>query len=98
MACELYNQFITRDSSLNINAPAIIKVQDVIFLCEQNTLSAISRDFHGDQKSRDLHEKSQEMADKVFFPNKKNNVTNVIIAGALVVLCPCGLHTYIKNT
>ena len=35
-----------------------MKAQEVIFVCGQNTLSAISRDFYGDQKSRDLHEKS----------------------------------------
>ena len=34
---------------------------------------------------------------KVSCPNTKNNFTNVIIVGALVGLCPRGLHTDIKG-
>ena len=33
----------------------------------------------------------------MFCPNTKNNFTNVIIVGALVGLCPRGLHTDIKS-
>jgi len=33
----------------------------------------------------------------VFCPHTKNNFTNVIIVGALVGLCPRGLHTDIKS-
>jgi len=50
-----------------------------------------------DQKSRDLHEKPRELPNKVFCPNTKNNLTNVIIVGALVGLCPRGLYTDIKG-
>jgi len=50
-----------------------------------------------DQKSRDLHEKPRELPNKVFCPHIKNNFTNVIIVGALVGLCPRGLHTDIKS-
>ena len=71
---------------LTINAPAIMKVREVIFLCGQNTLLG-----------RDLHEKPQELPNKVLCPNTKNNFLNVIIVGALVVLCPRGLHTDIKS-
>jgi len=49
------------------------------------------------KKSRDLHEKPQELPNKVLCPNTKNNFPNIIIVGALVVLCPRGLHTDIKS-
>ena len=60
-----------------------MKVREVIFLCGQ-----IHSGQFRDTKSLDLHEKSLEMADKVFCPNTKNNFTNIIMGGALVVLCP----------
>ena len=49
------------------------------------------------QKSLDLHEKPRELPNKVLCPNTKNNFPNVIIIGALVGLCPRGLHTDIKS-
>ncbi len=55
---------------------------------EKHLLGPFKGFFMEIKKSRDLHEKSREMADYMFCPNKKNNVTNVIITGALVVLCP----------
>ena len=66
-----------------------MKVREVIFFYAGKTLyQPFQGIFHGDLDFFDLHKKSLEMADKVFCPNTKNNFTNVIAGGALVVLCP----------
>jgi len=57
-------------------------------MCGKLFFYVYTRDNLEIKKSLDLHEKSLEMADKVFCTNTKNKFTNVIIGGALVVLCP----------
>ena len=56
---------------LTINVPLILQVQDIIFLCGKTYIQPFQGVFYGDQKSPDLHEKPREMAEYMFFTNKK---------------------------
>jgi len=75
-----------------------MKKRDVIFLCGKNIIGHF-KGFFMEIKKVEISMKNPEKWLIICFAQiKKYHNAQNIISDALVILCPCGLHKYLKST